>query len=161
MEGHTECEFDSLFIKNGATEDDEEAKIGTFCGENSPGQFTSIENELFVKFKSDRTGQKKGFRATYKSNYERCLVTFRFIIYYVSLDIVVCGGPINASSLSWEDKVYISSPNFPEFYPKRTKCVWVIEALKGNNVALEFDTFEVTSSSVVLSLRLPYPYCVY
>ena len=68
MEDGWKCKLDSLFIKNGADEGDEETEIGTFCGENSPGQFTSRGNELFVKFKSDFSTQKMGFRATYKSN---------------------------------------------------------------------------------------------
>ena len=56
--------------------------------------------------------------------------------------------------LAWDYKVYISSPNFPEFYPKRTTCVWVIEAREGNNVVLEFDTFEVTIGWSILKTQL-------
>ena len=62
-----EKDFDCLSINNGASIGDSTTQIGTFCGEQPPGEITSNGNQLYLKFTSDWGLEKKGFRVFYKS----------------------------------------------------------------------------------------------
>ena len=70
LEDSTGCKNDYLLIKDGGSEGSEVDSIGTFCGEDSPGQFTSSRNQLYLKFKSDLNDQEKGFEMNFQSKFK-------------------------------------------------------------------------------------------
>ena len=57
----TESGYDYLEIKNG--EDVRSAKLGKFSGSTLPTKIKSTGNQLFVRFYSDSSTQRKGFFA--------------------------------------------------------------------------------------------------
>ena len=52
--------------------------------------------------------------------------------------IAVCGGELNMESGQLE------SPNYPEDYVPNKECIWVITVPVGFQVALKFQSFEVS-----------------
>ena len=65
LEHHVTCVNDYLAIYDG--ENDHAPLIGTFCGERSPTIILSSSNALFLHFKTDLSGEDKGFSASYVS----------------------------------------------------------------------------------------------
>ena len=65
LQGGSSCRHDSLDIYDGASIRD--AKLGRFCGQNKPMLLTSSGNYFYLRFKSDGTTEKRGFRATYNT----------------------------------------------------------------------------------------------
>ncbi len=56
--------------------------------------------------------------------------------------IAVCGGELNMESGQLE------SPNYPEDYVPNKECVWIITVTSGFQVALKFQSFEVSQLPV-------------
>ena len=63
LETEKQCGYDFVEIFDGA--DENAAKLGQFCGSDIPAPLNSTTNKLFLRFKTDASGQKKGFRASY------------------------------------------------------------------------------------------------
>ena len=55
---------------------------------------------------------------------------------------VACGGLINATSAG-----YLSSPYYPNDYPKNLDCEWQIIVPVGERIKIEFTTFDVEKHS--------------
>jgi len=70
---------------------------------------------MIVKFRSDASVEKRGFRASWKT------------------EPIKCGGDIFAHSSAQ----VITSPLYPEPYPGGLECVYVITAPQGKTVTLE------------------------
>jgi hypothetical protein len=51
------------------------------------------------------------------------------------------------------DKGHLESPNFPEDYPALKECVWRITVPEGFQVALKFQSFEVSLKKCPIILR--------
>lgn len=64
LEHHTDCNFDSLEIYEGAT--DRDPLVRKLCGDNLPLPYTSLGNKLLLKFRSDYSNSLGGFRVNYQ-----------------------------------------------------------------------------------------------
>ncbi|KZC14141.1 Cubilin [Dufourea novaeangliae] len=95
--------------------------MGTFCGSKHPPIMMSQGNTMTVMFHSDSTLARDGFVAT-----------------YLFIDASkVCGGHfIKLNGM-------IKSPGYPERYPNRRECVWVVEAPNRQRVILNVQNFEL------------------
>ena len=66
------------------------------------------------------------------------LSSFLFFSNELFLSEAVCGGELNMESGQLE------SPNYPEDYVPNKECIWVITVPLGFQVALKFQSFEVS-----------------
>ncbi|KAI1888818.1 hypothetical protein AGOR_G00172670 [Albula goreensis] len=117
LESHSGCAFDYVEVRDGTMETD--PLIGKYCGSTLPAPITSSTNGLWVRFKSDGSVTRAGFRAKYE---------------------VGCGGTLSGSG-------QIRSPYHPSAYPHDKTCEWVITQPPGYVVTLNFLTFDIESSS--------------
>ncbi|NWV00866.1 ENTK Enteropeptidase, partial [Upupa epops] len=60
-----------------------------------------------------------------------------------------CGGPVEL----WEPNSTFSSENFPNNYPNQAFCVWYLNAEKGKNIQLHFQTFDLQNIEDVVEVR--------
>ncbi|XP_065577276.1 cubilin-like isoform X4 [Artemia franciscana] len=92
-----------------------------FCGQTVP--VTEIEtssSHATVRFISDnRAESRSGFRLVYNASVEGC------------------GGYLT------NPEGYIQSPGYPNVYPNRKLCVWVIQVPIGRKIKLEFEEFSL------------------
>ncbi|KAK7483333.1 hypothetical protein BaRGS_00025393, partial [Batillaria attramentaria] len=65
LEGGSRCEFDSLLIRDGSSENS--PVIGRYCGTQNLTEKLSFGNALWLKFESDTSDTRKGFTAKYTS----------------------------------------------------------------------------------------------
>ena len=76
LEQHQECTYDYVAVYDGPSANS--TSLGRFCGSKLPHVISSSQNRAFMIFKSDASGQRKGFKAHYstgKLEYrERCMV---------------------------------------------------------------------------------------
>ncbi|XP_067041460.1 tolloid-like protein 1 [Acropora muricata] len=119
VQGGSSCRHDALDIYDGASIRDD--KLGRFCGQNKPMLLTSSGNYLYLRFTSDGTTEKKGFRATYNTT-QACRENYS------------------------GNKGKISSPNYPALYNSNSDCMYKIEVPSGMRVKIRFHKF-VTESA--------------
>ncbi|KAK6490308.1 cubilin [Huso huso] len=115
LESHGSCSFDYIEVRDGSSETD--ALIGKYCGSELPAPITSTSNRLWIKFKSDASITKGGFRAMYQ---------------------VACGGVLSGTGT-------IRTPYHPNAYPHDKTCAWVISQPAGQVVTLNFLSFDIES----------------
>ncbi|XP_059143177.1 tolloid-like protein 1 [Physella acuta] len=156
IENHENCVYDYLEVRDGATE--LSPLIGKFCGYTIPDDIQSTGRHLFVKFFSDASIQKEGFRATFVKELDECknndhgcdhicvntLGSYRCecrIGYELHSDGKrcenACGGYIHAENGT------ITSPSYPEFYPANKHCVWQIVAPSDHKININFTYFDI------------------
>lgn len=93
----------------------------SFCGTRKPPILTSQGNVMTVNFVSDVSGRREGFVAS-----------------YLFLDASkTCGGHFVKPNGA------IKTPNYPQPYPSRRECTWVIEAANKHRVILTVKDFDV------------------
>lgn len=63
MEAHLECAYDHLEVFDGR--DARASSLGRFCGARKPPPVVSGGSDMFLRFFSDNSVQKKGFEASY------------------------------------------------------------------------------------------------
>ena len=63
LETHPECAYDNLEIFDGF--DLSGGILGKFCGSRRPEEVISSKNQMFLKFFSDASVQKRGFLASH------------------------------------------------------------------------------------------------
>nr|XP_023646366.1 cubilin [Paramormyrops kingsleyae] len=120
LENHGDCLFDFVEVRDGLSETD--ALIGKYCGSFLPAPITSHSNGLWLRFKSDESVSRAGFRAVYE---------------------VACGGVLSGSG-------QIRTPYHPNSYPHDKTCEWVINQPQGSVVTLTFLAFDVEDNSQCL-----------
>ncbi|MGH0144022.1 UNVERIFIED_CONTAM: hypothetical protein FKN15_047101, partial [Acipenser sinensis] len=108
------CEYCQT-VRDGSSETN--ALIGKYCGSELPAPITSTSNRLWIKFKSDASITKGGFRAIYQ---------------------VACGGVLSGTGT-------IRTPYHPNAYPHDKTCAWVITQPAGQVVTLNFLSFDIES----------------
>ncbi|XP_060075561.1 cubilin-like [Ylistrum balloti] len=119
-EFYSSCIHDYVSVYNG---DDEAAPlIGKYCGNTIPSPITSLGSALFVRFVTDISVQRTGFRAVYSKSSS------------------ACGGDFTAERGSF------LSPGYPSMYPPSTECVWTFTVSPGNRVMVSFSTFTLEDS---------------
>ncbi|XP_077347020.1 cubilin isoform X1 [Lithobates pipiens] len=110
------CRYDYLKIFDGGSTNS--SLQGTFCGNNTPGNFTTTSNFLTVWFFSDSSVERAGFNATYE------------------VTDLLCGGIYNATSA-------VTTMTSPESYPPFTSCVWTIDSPPQESVKLTIQIFNL------------------
>ncbi|KTF87440.1 hypothetical protein cypCar_00025640 [Cyprinus carpio] len=117
LESHSGCLFDFVEVRDGTGETD--PLIGKYCGTTLPAPILSTTNGLWIRFKSDSSVSRAGFRAMYE---------------------IACGGTLSGTG-------QIRTPLHPDPYPHNKVCEWVINQPEGYVVTLSFLTFDVEGSS--------------
>ena len=64
LEDDSACRYDYLELRDGAATDS--PLMGRFCGGALPATFTTADNALFVRFKSDVSENRAGFQANWQ-----------------------------------------------------------------------------------------------
>ncbi|CAK9795155.1 Cubn [Anthophora quadrimaculata] len=119
LEANVYCRHD--YVKIYETEIADKDVIGTFCGSKLPPILMTQGNTMNVVFHSDTSINREGFIAT-----------------YIFIDATkACGGHFIKKN------GVIRSPNYPEYYPGRKECVWIIEAANRHKVILNVKKFEL------------------
>ncbi|XP_076174105.1 cubilin isoform X2 [Ptiloglossa arizonensis] len=111
------CLFDKLQIISG--ENEHGLKLVEICYSDSPVVYTSFGNKMFLKFISDITYAAHGFNLSYRS---------------VPL---TCGGKFTA------DTGIIHSTNYPQNYPHRQNCEWLLQVDKNYVINITFLDFDI------------------
>ncbi|CAH1989272.1 unnamed protein product [Acanthoscelides obtectus] len=127
-EDNSTCPLSYVEISYVESEEDESSPFvsyGKYCGTN-PGHLTISSNDAKVHFVS---------RGEYGTGDQLRLEWALF----------GCGGHLRGNSGS------ITSPNYPDIYPKNTKCEWLIEVAYGYSIEIEFQELEVETE----------PSCIY
>uniref|UniRef100_A0A671XF34 Cubilin n=1 Tax=Sparus aurata TaxID=8175 RepID=A0A671XF34_SPAAU len=117
LETHSNCSFDYVEVRDGRMETD--PLIGRYCGSSLPAPILSSSNFLWIRFRSDSSVSKAGFRAVYE---------------------VACGGTLSGTG-------QLRSPYHPNAYPHNKDCEWVINQSEGYVVTLNFLSFDVEGGS--------------
>ncbi|CAG5895667.1 unnamed protein product [Menidia menidia] len=117
LESHSNCAFDFVEVRDGITEQD--PLIGKYCASTLPAPILSSSNFLWIRFKSDSSVSRAGFRAVYS---------------------VGCGGTLSGTG-------QLRSPYHPNAYPHNKVCEWVINQQEGYVVTLNFLSFDVEGGS--------------
>uniref|UniRef100_A0A3Q3LQZ7 Metalloendopeptidase n=1 Tax=Mastacembelus armatus TaxID=205130 RepID=A0A3Q3LQZ7_9TELE len=118
MEAHLECAYDHLEIYDG--QDIRGTSLGRLCGTKKPSPVVSSGNQMFLRFFSDNSVQKRGFEASYKAE---------------------CGGSLKAEVKTKE--LYSHAQFGDNNYPSGSDCAWVVTAEKGYGVEIVFQVFEI------------------
>ncbi|XP_072439043.1 tolloid-like protein 2 [Chiloscyllium punctatum] len=157
LEGNDVCKYDYVEIHSGLSS---ESKLhGRFCGSEKPDIITSQFNNMRIEFKSDNTVSKKGFKGQFFSDKDECSVgnggcqheclntlgsyicqcRHGFTLHENGLDCKEAGCEHKTSSAEG----VIASPNWPDKYPSRKECTWVISTTAGHRLKLTFAEFEI------------------
>ncbi|XP_076455418.1 tolloid-like protein 2 [Babylonia areolata] len=114
LESHWNCSYDYLEIRDG---NETSPVIGRYC-RSLPGPKRASGNQMTIRFHSDGSVIKRGFRATF-------------------ISVTACGWSVTSLYGA------VLSPNFPNNYPNRQNCVYVIRAPVGYHVTLAFSDFDL------------------
>ncbi|KAG7219563.1 hypothetical protein INR49_018990 [Caranx melampygus] len=117
LESHSMCSFDYVEVRDGRAETD--PLIGRYCGTTLPAPIISSSNFVWIRFKSDSSVSRAGFRAVYT---------------------VACGGTLSGTG-------QLRSPYHPNAYPHNKVCEWVINQPDGYVVTLNFLSFDIEGGS--------------
>ncbi|XP_071569184.1 cubilin isoform X2 [Temnothorax nylanderi] len=120
LEYHVHCVHDYVNIYENYTLSDKNI-IATYCGTNKPPDLTTQDSTLTILFHTDSSVTSDGFVAT-----------------YIFMDMSkVCGGHYS------KENGIIRSPNYPDHYPNKKECVWIIEAQNRHRIILTVNHFEL------------------
>lgn len=129
----TEKTFDTVQILVGGRTEDKSVSLATLSGKedlaNSP--FVTASNFMIVKFTSDGSVERKGFRATWKTEPK------------------TCGGTLQASS---QGQV-LTSPGYPRQYPGGLECLYIITAQPGRIISLEIQDLDLNAGRDYILIR--------
>lgn len=119
----TEKSFDTVQILVGGRTEDKSVNLATLSGKQdlSSKIYVSASNFMIIKFSTDGSVERKGFRAAWKTESSNC------------------GGILRATP---QGQV-LTSPGYPNGYPGGLECVYVIEAQPGRIVSLEVEDLEL------------------
>ena len=106
----------------------EDNQNGRLCGHYTPQPGNTSSNGLFVQFRSDASGQGRGFKLLYRQ------LSFG------------CGGHVQLTDLNPEFD--LTTPDYPRTPPAHSECVWTISAPRGKRVQLDFtERFDLVTST--------------
>jgi len=118
LESQPECEYDHVDIYDGR--DVSADRIGRFCGSQRPHEMVTSGNEIFIKFESDKSVEKLGFRASHTT---------------------ICGGNLTANN---QEKSLFSHPQYGSTnYNDGHDCKWVISAKENKEIVLTSESFHI------------------
>lgn len=116
----------------GRTEDTS-VNLATLSGKQDLANrsFVSASNFMIVKFSTDASVEKKGFRASWKTEPQ------------------ICGGTLRATPQGQ----ILKSPGYPEQYPGGLECLYIIHAQNGRIITLEVDDLDLDESRDYIFVR--------
>ncbi|XP_072010324.1 cubilin [Engystomops pustulosus] len=118
---------DYIELRNGPDDSSPSLGNGKFCGTNPPSSVHTTDNELFVRFITDGSNEGKGFKLRYEAQ------------------SLACGGTIYVTDS--DPNGFVTSPNYPNAYPRNTECDWTIIVPDGEAVEIQFqDQFYIEPS---------------
>lgn len=158
-EGNDVCKYDYVEVRSGLTSDSK--LLGKFCGQELPPVISSQYNNMRIEFKSDNTVSKKGFKAAYYSDKDECsrdnggcqhecvntqgsyICSCRsgFTLHENKHDCKEAGCNHNVTASNQN----ITSPNWPDTYPNKKVCTWLVSATPGHRVKLVVKELEMES----------------
>nr|XP_021507855.1 tolloid-like protein 1 [Meriones unguiculatus] len=118
VEQHQECAYDHLEVFDGETE--KSPILGRLCGSKIPDPLMATGNQMFIRFISDASVQRKGFQATHSTE---------------------CGGRLKAEPKPRD--LYSHAQFGDNNYPGQVDCEWLLVSERGSRLELSFQTFEV------------------
>ncbi|KOC70062.1 Cubilin [Habropoda laboriosa] len=123
LEQNIRCRHDYVMIYE--TQGPDIVVIGTYCGSKTPPIIMTQGSTMNVAFHSDSSINREGFIAT-----------------YLFIDATkVCGGHyVKMTGV-------IRTPNYPERYPGRKDCEWIIEAPNRQRIILNVKKFDLEEHS--------------
>uniref|UniRef100_A0A671W3P3 Metalloendopeptidase n=1 Tax=Sparus aurata TaxID=8175 RepID=A0A671W3P3_SPAAU len=154
---HQVCKYDYVEVRSGLSSD---SKLhGKFCGAEKPEVITSQHNNMRIEFKSDNTVAKRGFKAHFFSDIDECskenggcqhecVNTFGsyscqcrsgFMLHDNKHDCKEAGCDHVVNSVSGT----ISSPNWPDRYPSKKACTWILSTTPGHRIKLVFNEIDM------------------
>ncbi|XP_061178089.1 cubilin-like [Saccostrea echinata] len=119
IENHPNCNFDFVEFRDGGTANSQ--LIGRYCGSTRPSTVKSTENVLYVRFRTDNSVPRGGFKAL--------------------VHLARCGGTYVGQT------AMIASPNFPRSYGNNENCEWNLRGPTGHFLTLTFLSFSLESSA--------------
>ncbi|KAL7042588.1 hypothetical protein ACKWTF_001212 [Chironomus riparius] len=134
QEFDTEKTFDTVQILVGGRTEEKSVSLATISGKQpdlSNKPFVTASNFMIVKFTSDGSVERKGFRATWKTEPQNC------------------GGTLRATAQGQ----ILTSPGYPKNYAGGLECLYIIEAQPGKIISLEMQDIEVNYERDYLLVR--------
>lgn len=134
QEFDTEKTFDTVQILVGGRTEEKSVSLATVSGKQSDltnKPYVTASNFMIVKFTSDGSVEKKGFRATWKTEPQNC------------------GGTLRATAQGQ----ILTSPNYPKQYAGGLECLYIIEAQSGKIISLEVQDIDVNYERDYLLVR--------
>lgn len=131
----TENNFDRVQILVGGRTEETSVNLATLSGHQniSASPFTTGSNLMIIKFRSDAAVEKRGFRASWKT------------------EPLKCGGEFFANANSGPQT--LTSPHYPNNYPGGLECVYVISAPTGKTVTLEISELDLEPEKDFILIR--------
>lgn len=117
QEFETEKSFDIVQILVGGRTEEKSVNLATLSGKQdlSNKLFVSASNFMIIKFSTDASVERKGFRASWKTEPQ------------------ACGGILRATP---QGQV-LMSPGYPQNYPGGLECLYILQAQPGRIMSLE------------------------
>ncbi|KAK9718535.1 CUB domain [Popillia japonica] len=133
QEFETEKTFDTVQILAGGRTEDTSVNLATLSGKPdlTNRSFVSASNFMIIKFSTDATVERKGFRASWKTEPQ------------------ICGGILRATP---QGQV-LTSPGYPDQYPGGLECLYIIQAQSGRIITLEIDDLDLDHSRDYILVR--------
>ncbi|XP_071826204.1 cubilin-like isoform X2 [Apostichopus japonicus] len=124
LESHSSCGYDYVEVYDNSTTTGN-ALLGRYCGTTSPPVLTSSGNVMTIVFHTDGSVAYDGFTS-----------------HYVALNSsTVCGGSLTAQT------GIVTSPGYPAEYFANADCVWTITVPTGRQIAVNFTSMNIQSTS--------------
>ncbi|XP_043234344.1 uncharacterized protein LOC122387849 [Amphibalanus amphitrite] len=129
----TEKDFDTAQILSGGATEESAVNIMTLSGQEDLASklFTSASNFMIIKFRSDASVEKSGFRASWKSEPQQC------------------GGDLVAPASPQR----LTSPGYPENYPGGLECLYIIRAPLGQIITLQIEDLDLEAGNDYIRIR--------
>lgn len=133
QEFDTEKTFDTVQILVGGRTEDKAVSLATLSGKQDIGNkpYVTASNFMIVKFTSDGSVERKGFRATWKTEPQNC------------------GGTLRATAHGQ----ILTSPGYPKMYPGGLECLYIIQAQPGRIISLEVQDLELNYGRDYILIR--------
>lgn len=133
QEFDTEKNFDIVQILVGGRTEDKAVSLATFSGKNdlTSKPLITASNFMIIKFTSDGSVERKGFRATWKTEPQ------------------TCGGVLQATTQGQ----ILTSPGYPKTYPGGLECLYIIKAQNGRVISLEVEDLNLNEDRDFILIR--------
>lgn len=133
----------------GGRTEDKAVSLATLSGklDLSNTRYVSASNFMIVKFSTDASVEKKGFRYELAHawnrnwNYQFLLLLITFLLCRASwkTEPITCGGNLRATP----QPQTLSSPGYPQNYPGGLECLYTISAQPGRIITLEVSSISL------------------